>query len=75
MCGWGVSQYPYLLGTHLTLKQAGSPDATLKVIVGVACAAVVLILPSLVLLFRLAGRGSIGAEQVPAFEGPAPGTE
>ncbi|WP_327365428.1 cytochrome d ubiquinol oxidase subunit II [Streptomyces sp. NBC_01217] len=59
VCGWGVAQYPYLLGTHLTLGAAASPTATLKVLLGVACAAAVLILPSLVLLFRLAGRGRL----------------
>lgn len=68
VCGWGVSQYPYLLGTHRSLHEAASPDATLNVLVGVACVAVVLILPSVVLLFRLAGRGAIGAEE-PADEG------
>ncbi|MEU0782593.1 cytochrome d ubiquinol oxidase subunit II [Streptomyces sp. NPDC006173] len=54
--GWGVAQYPYLLGTHVSLHDASAPDATLGVLVGVACVAGLLILPSLVLLFRLAGR-------------------
>ncbi|MDF3301435.1 cytochrome d ubiquinol oxidase subunit II [Streptomyces tropicalis] len=60
VCGWGVSQYPYVLGTHLTLTEAAAPDATLRVLVAVACLAAVVIVPSVVLLFRLAGRGSIG---------------
>jgi cytochrome bd ubiquinol oxidase subunit II len=60
VCGWGVSQYPYLLGTHLTLWQAAAPDATLGVLVGVACAAGVLVVPSLLLLFRLVTRDSLG---------------
>lgn len=54
--GWGVAQYPYLLGTHLAFGEAAAPGATLGVLVGVACVAGLLILPSLVLLFRLAGR-------------------
>jgi cytochrome d ubiquinol oxidase subunit II len=58
--GWGVAQYPNLLGTHLTLDQAASPHPTLWVLVGVAIAAGVLILPSLVILFRLAGGGRLG---------------
>ncbi|MET7318750.1 cytochrome d ubiquinol oxidase subunit II [Streptomyces thermoviolaceus] len=58
--GWGVAQYPYLLGTHLTVDEAAAPAPTLKVLVGVAVTAGVLILPSLVLLFRLAGRGRLG---------------
>ena len=57
---WGVAQYPYLLGTHLTVDEAAAPAPTLKVLVGVAVTAGVLILPSLVLLFRLAGRGRLG---------------
>ncbi|MDN3027046.1 cytochrome d ubiquinol oxidase subunit II [Streptomyces sp. S.PB5] len=57
--GWGVSQYPYLLGTHVSLQDAASPDATLGVLVGVACVAGVLILPSLILLFRVVGRPGV----------------
>jgi cytochrome d ubiquinol oxidase subunit II len=58
VCGWGVAQYPFLLGTHLRLSDAVSPRPTLWVLVGVAIAAVALILPSLVLLFTLYGRTS-----------------
>ncbi|MEU6577333.1 cytochrome d ubiquinol oxidase subunit II [Streptomyces sp. NPDC046805] len=65
VCGWGVSQYPYLLGTHLSLDEATAPDATLAVLVAVACVAAVLILPSIVLLFRLSGRGSVGVGDRP----------
>lgn len=61
MCGWGVAQYPYLLGTHLTIEQAAAPQPTLWVLVAVACAAALLIVPSLVLLFVLQQRGSLGA--------------
>ncbi|SDO86100.1 cytochrome d ubiquinol oxidase subunit II [Actinacidiphila guanduensis] len=55
--GWGVAQYPYLLGTHLRLSEAVAPRPTLWVLVGVACAAAVLIVPSLVTLFRIFDRG------------------
>ncbi|WP_327287304.1 cytochrome d ubiquinol oxidase subunit II [Streptomyces sp. NBC_01198] len=58
--GWGIAQYPFLLGTHLSIDDAAAPNATLWVQVGVAIAAGVLILPSLVILFRLAGRGHLG---------------
>jgi cytochrome d ubiquinol oxidase subunit II len=63
VCGWGVSQYPYLLGTHLTVQDAASPDGTLWVLVGVACVAGAVILPSLVLLFRVMERDG-GADRV-----------
>jgi cytochrome d ubiquinol oxidase subunit II len=56
VCGWGVAQYPFLLGTHLRLADAASPRATLWVLIGVACAAALLIVPSLVLLFTLFSR-------------------
>ncbi|MET7286503.1 cytochrome d ubiquinol oxidase subunit II [Streptomyces sp. NPDC005573] len=66
VCGWGVAQTPYLLGTHLTVNEAAAPDATLAVVVAVACIAAVLILPSIILLFRLSQRGSVGVGDHPA---------
>ncbi|MGW3654889.1 hypothetical protein ACWD6R_03865 [Streptomyces sp. NPDC005151] len=54
------AQYPYLLGTHVPIADAAAPDSTLWVLVGVACAAVVLIVPSLVLLFSMYERGRLG---------------
>ncbi|MEU3979198.1 cytochrome d ubiquinol oxidase subunit II [Streptomyces sp. NPDC026672] len=71
--GWGVAQYPYLLGTHLEIGEAAAPDASLEVTVGVAIVAGLLILPSLVLLFRLAGRGRL--EWVPDEVPGGPGGE
>ncbi|MFF7384708.1 cytochrome d ubiquinol oxidase subunit II [Streptomyces griseoluteus] len=63
--GWGVAQTPYLLGTHLSINEAAAPDATLAVVVGVAIVAGLLIVPSLVLLFRLSGRGDVGVGDRP----------
>ncbi|MEW2487291.1 cytochrome d ubiquinol oxidase subunit II [Streptomyces sp. NPDC048411] len=59
VAGWGVAQYPYLLGTHVSIADAAAPDSTLWVLVGVACAAVVLIVPSLALLFSMYERGRL----------------
>ncbi|MFJ8006787.1 cytochrome d ubiquinol oxidase subunit II [Streptomyces fagopyri] len=59
--GWGVAQYPFLLGTHLRIHEAAAPDATLAVLLGVACVAALIILPSLILLFRLSGQGRLRA--------------
>ncbi|MFJ9030922.1 cytochrome d ubiquinol oxidase subunit II [Streptomyces sp. NPDC102274] len=61
VCGWGVAQYPYLLGTHLSLSAAASPTPTLWVLVGVAGAAVLLIVPSQAILYVLHNRGRLGA--------------
>ncbi|MGW2063199.1 cytochrome d ubiquinol oxidase subunit II [Streptomyces sp. NBC_01724] len=53
IAGWGVAQYPYLLGTHMSLAQAAAPESTLWVLVAVACTAAVLIAPSLAALYVL----------------------
>ena len=47
VAGWGVAQYPYLLGTHLPIADAASPLPTLWVLTVVAAAAVVLVAPRL----------------------------
>jgi cytochrome d ubiquinol oxidase subunit II len=57
--GWGVAQYPFTLGTHLTLWAAAAPSATLAWVLGIFLAAGVVILPSLVLLYVLAYRGRL----------------
>ena len=57
--GWGVAQYPYLLGTHLTLEAASAPDSTMIAILVVAVVAVVVCLPALVLLYVLDQRGRL----------------
>lgn len=60
VCGWGVAQYPFLLGTHLRIAEAASPTPTLWVLAGVAGAAGVLIAPSLTALYILQNRGRLG---------------
>ena len=57
--GWGVAQYPNLLGTHLTLAAGAAPDATLAVVVGVFLVALVTCVPSLVYLYTLDERGRL----------------
>jgi cytochrome d ubiquinol oxidase subunit II len=55
--GWGVGQYPTLLpGTGLTLANGSAPHATLVMLVAVFAAAVLLVVPGFLLLFRLHGR-------------------
>jgi cytochrome bd ubiquinol oxidase subunit II len=54
--GWGVAQYPYLLGTHLSLDAAAAPRPTLVALAAIFGAAVVLCLPSLALLYVLQQR-------------------
>jgi len=57
--GWGIAQYPYLLGTRLPVHDAAAPDATLWSVVVVAGAAVVLCFPSLAFLYTLQQRGRL----------------
>lgn len=61
--GWGVSQFPYLLGTHLSIREAAAPGSTLAVLVAVACTAAVVVLPPLMLLFRVAARSDAAYPQ------------
>jgi cytochrome bd ubiquinol oxidase subunit II len=67
--GWGVAQYPVLLpGTAVTLTTAGASEGTFVAIVVVTVIAVILVVPSFVLLFSLQGRLMLGAaEQEPAL--------
>lgn len=58
--GWAVAQYPLLLPGSLTLRAAAAPSTSLiaeLVVVGVI---VVLVVPSFVLLYRLAQRDLLG---------------
>jgi cytochrome d ubiquinol oxidase subunit II len=61
VAGWGVAQYPYLLGTHLAIGVAAAPRSTLVALTVVAGAALVLVVPSLALLFVLQQRGRLEA--------------
>jgi cytochrome bd ubiquinol oxidase subunit II len=57
VAGWGVAQYPYLLGTHLAIAEAAAPRPTLVAVLVVFAVAAVLVLPSLGLLYALQQRG------------------
>jgi cytochrome d ubiquinol oxidase subunit II len=51
--GWALAQYPYLVPPDLTVSRAAAPPATLRlVLAGVGLGAMVLV-PSLVYLFRV----------------------
>jgi cytochrome d ubiquinol oxidase subunit II len=65
--GWGVAQYPYLLGTHLSLDSAAAPEATLTAVLAVTGVAVLTCLPALVLLYALDQRGRLeGGQSIPS---------
>jgi cytochrome d ubiquinol oxidase subunit II len=60
--GWGVAQYPFVLGTHLSLSEAAAPSSTLGAVVVVFVAAALTCVPSLVYLYSLEERGRLDAE-------------
>jgi hypothetical protein len=62
----GVAQHPYLLPQTLTIDDAAAPSATLTAVLIVFGIAIVLVIPSLALLYTLAQRDLIA-------EGDAPG--
>jgi cytochrome d ubiquinol oxidase subunit II len=74
--GWGVAQFPVLLpGTAVTLTTAGATQATFVALVVIAIAAVILVVPSFALLFRLQGRHMLGeGEHGPPTAGPVRST-
>jgi cytochrome bd ubiquinol oxidase subunit II len=57
--GWGVAQHPYLLPQTLTIDDAAAPSATLTSVLIVFGIAVVLVIPSIGLLYTLAQRNLI----------------
>jgi cytochrome d ubiquinol oxidase subunit II len=76
--GWGVAQYPVLLpGTAVTLSNAGAPHTTMVALVSLFIVVVLLIGPSVALLFSLHGRrllhaGDAGALSAVAAAGTQP---
>jgi cytochrome d ubiquinol oxidase subunit II len=60
--GWGVAQYPYLLGTHLSLSAAAAPNSTLGAVVAIFVVAALTCVPALVYLYSLEERGRLDAE-------------
>ena len=63
--GWGIAQHPYLLPTTLTIDDAAAPSATLTSVLIVFGIAVVLVLPSIGLLFALAQRNLVAESDSP----------
>ena len=51
--GWAAAQYPYLLVDDLTIRQAAADPRTLRVLVYAMLAGLPVLVPSLVLLFRV----------------------
>jgi cytochrome d ubiquinol oxidase subunit II len=57
--GWGVAQYPYLLGTHTEISAAAAPPASLTALAIIIAAALLLVVPSFLLLYTLQQRAAL----------------
>jgi cytochrome bd ubiquinol oxidase subunit II len=65
VAGWAAAQEPYLLPPDLTVSEAAAPDATLVALL-IACGAGMLVLvPALIWLFRLAVSGRLAYDEEP----------
>jgi cytochrome d ubiquinol oxidase subunit II len=51
--GWALCQYPYVLPPDLTITAAAAPDAILRLVLGALALGFVVLVPSLVYLFRV----------------------
>jgi cytochrome bd ubiquinol oxidase subunit II len=63
---WAVAQHPYVLPPSLTVPDAAAPSSTLKTILAVFGVAVLVVLPSLGLLFTLVQRNLVEETSRPA---------
>jgi cytochrome bd ubiquinol oxidase subunit II len=64
--GWAVAQHPYLLPQKLTIADAAAPSATLTSVLIVFGAAVLLVLPSIGLLYTLVQRDLVQETSKPS---------
>jgi cytochrome d ubiquinol oxidase subunit II len=60
--GWGAAQYPYLLPKDLTIAAGAGASDTLTAVLVIFGVAVVVVLPSLGLLYTLAQRSLLEEE-------------
>jgi cytochrome bd ubiquinol oxidase subunit II len=63
VAGWGVAQWPYVLPETLEVSQAAAPSGTLTAVLVVFAFAVVIILPSLALLYVLDQKSLLPGER------------
>jgi len=53
IAGWGLAQFPFLIGPDLTFTNSAAPDSVLRVLIRALAAGAVLLFPSLWYLFRI----------------------
>lgn len=62
VAGWAVAQRPYLLPGKLTIDRAAAGDATLTALLITLALGALVLIPSLILLYRLVLRGRLDEE-------------
>jgi cytochrome d ubiquinol oxidase subunit II len=65
VAGWAVAQEPYLLPPDLTVREAAAPDATLVALLVATGLGMLILIPALTWLFRLALSGRLVYEDKP----------
>jgi cytochrome d ubiquinol oxidase subunit II len=63
--GWGVAQWDYMLPETLTVEDAAAPSGTIWAVVVATILAVLIIFPSIALLFTMDQRGLLPEEGAP----------
>jgi cytochrome d ubiquinol oxidase subunit II len=53
LVGWGLAQFPHVVTADLTLQNSAAPESTLKLLLLALGAGAVVLLPSLLYLFRI----------------------
>jgi cytochrome d ubiquinol oxidase subunit II len=53
IAGWGLAQFPFLIGPDLTFTNSAAPDSVLRVLIQALAAGAILLFPSLWYLFRI----------------------
>jgi cytochrome d ubiquinol oxidase subunit II len=64
--GWGTAQYPRLIEPDLTLRGAAAPEATLRLVAWALGAGALVLIPSLLYLFRVFKGGLLSGPRPPA---------
>jgi cytochrome bd ubiquinol oxidase subunit II len=59
---WGLAQHPYILPTSMTVEQGAAPPSSLSWLVVVIAVAAILVMPPLVLLYRLDAMGTLESD-------------
>ena len=60
--GWGLAQFPHLVTPDVTIQNAAAPESTLKLLLLALGAGAVVLLPSLLYLFRIFKRQERAAD-------------